>query len=350
LLLLAAASVAIVIALVSGQPGQLGGCGRVDIYTGHVDSPYFRYAQVLKNKIENRFPGTAVTVQDTSGTSDNINRLGDVVTASCELAVIQLNVGVDARSGRYDFAGKPVKELRTVGPLWFDLIHLLVRQDSGSAGIRDVTDLCGKKVATGVGGSGVKQIGDVLFRQAHCAVTLESAKLPDGLKKLREGEVDAVLWAGGSPTQMIKNAINDGLAVRLIPLDPYLESMQMEWRRAYPSAGDIYRRQSIKAGDYPGTGTTDILTVAAPNGVAVNNAADPSLVRFVADTLVRDRTDFEHALWGDAQGARHFLTPNEAITNSPLYCVGPPHSDDVIPLHPDAESYYKEMGVRLSAC
>jgi TRAP transporter TAXI family solute receptor len=326
---------------VLNRPEKLGGCSRVDIFTGHTDSPYYRYAQVLARGIGDGFPGTAVAVQQTSGTSDNINRMRDPTTAPCELAVIQLSGGVDARNGVQDFEGKPVEELRMVGTLWFDLIHVLVRRDSD---IHNAADLCGKRVATGVGESGVKQIGEVLFRQVSgrvhggCDLTPVRDTLPAGLQRLREGTVDAVLWVGGSPTQMIRDAIDGGLAVRLLPLDDYLLPMQEEWRRAYPKAGDIYQLGEIDAGDYPGVGPTR--TVAIPNGVAVNERADDELVRFVAGSLSRDRADFEHALWGDAQGARHFLDPSKTVAGSPLYCAG------AVPLHPAAASYYQALGVR----
>jgi TRAP transporter TAXI family solute receptor len=322
---------------VPSQSEKLGRCGGIDIFTGHIDSPYYRYAQVLKRRIEVKYPESAVAVQHTSGTSDNINRLRDPVAASCELSVVQLNVGLDARNGRDDFMGKPLEELRTVGPLWFDLIHLVVRRNSS---IHTAADLCGRTVATGVGLSGVKQIGEVLFRQIDCdttpGVTQERAMLPDGLDRLRAGTVDAVLWAGGSPTRIITNAIDGGLAVRLVPLDDYLTRMQDDWSEHYPGSGDIFQVEQINADDYPGVDRTD--TVAVPNGVAVSNTADPEMVRFVAESLVRDRTDFEYALWDDVQGTRHFLDAPRTVAGSKLYCA--------VPLHPAAAAYYRELSAR----
>jgi TRAP-type uncharacterized transport system substrate-binding protein len=125
----------------------------VEIFTGQQDSPYHRYAQALKTRIEDDFPGSAVTVTATSGSSDNLDRLRDRAAALCKIAVTQFNVAVDARYGVYDFEGKPVKELRTVGPLWFDLVQLVVRRDSG---IDDVKDLVRRQE----GGDRARPVGD----------------------------------------------------------------------------------------------------------------------------------------------------------------------------------------------
>jgi TRAP transporter TAXI family solute receptor len=349
-LLVAGASVAVAASLLGGPGGsilpKLGVCSRVDIFTGHGDSPYHRYGQVLERRIESAFPGTAVTVQETSGTSDNINRLRDRAAASCELAVIQLNGGVDARAGVQDFEGKPFDELRTVGPLWFDLIQLAVRRDSA---VHAAADLCdGKKVATGPEGSGVKQIGDVLLRQIRyrtpgCKLFDQRWTLAGGLAELRAGKVDAVLWSGGSPTSTIRDAIDDGLEIRMIPLDGYQAAMQEEWNGFYRSKlggaffpGDVYQIEQISRGDYPGVDPTR--TVAIPNGVVVNEVADDDLARFVAESLFADdRADFERALWGDAQGARQFPGALDTVATSPLYCL--------VPLHPAAAAYYEGMGI-----
>jgi TRAP transporter TAXI family solute receptor len=314
----------------------LGGCDRIDIFTGHVDSPYYQYAQVLKRLVEKGFPGSTVVVQRTSGTADNINRLRDPVAAYCELSVVQFDVGFDARDGKGVFEGKPVEGLRAVGPLWFDIVHLLVR--SKDSDIHTAVDLCGKKVASGVDESGVKIIGDRLLdlicKQKN-PVDKKPTMLPDGLNQLRAGTVDAVLWAGGSPTGIITKAIKEGLAVRALPLDGYLDDMRAEWRKFYPGYGDLYQAGQIDEGDYPRVKETD--TIAVPNGVAVSNTADPEMVRFVAESLDRDRADFEHELWGDAQGNRHFLDAPSAVAGS-LYCE--------VPLHPAAAAYYRTLDVQ----
>jgi TRAP transporter TAXI family solute receptor len=347
-LLVVALAIAIPFIVVPEPPAVLGKCRQIGVFTGQEDSPYHAYGQVLKRRIEEKFPGSSVTVQRTSGTSDNINRLRD--PGSCDVAVVQLNVAVDARIGTYDFKDHRFEELQLVGPIWFDLVHLAVRRESD---VHSAADLCGGetgKIATGLGNSGTKQIGEVLFRQVPgCALTgrQKQVTLAEGLGQLRDGTVDAVLWAGGSPTGKIRDAITrDGLEIRMLPTDGYLPGMQKEWdgfwRQNFPglglafTAGGIYEAKQIEPGDYPGVDRTR--TVAAPNGVVVNKSADSDLVRFVVESLDRDRADFERALWGDSQGARRFPGARETVATSPTYCN--------VPLHDAAAGYYRGVGVR----
>jgi TRAP transporter TAXI family solute receptor len=348
-LVLAVVAAVVIITRPDGHPANaavLGGCRQIDVFTGQPTSPYFRYGQVLERKIEGAFPGSAVNVKDTPGSSDNLQRVRDPAAASCGLAVIQLNVGVDARAGVYHFEGEKFEGVRTVGPLWFDFLQLLVRRDSP---VRAAADLCGgKTVATGLRQSGTQEIGAVLFRQVRrqvpgCALTEVSRTLPDGLAQLRAGAVDAVLWAGGAPTSEIRDAVEGGLAVRLLPLDGYRDAMQKEWDAFYGSklgsafvAGEVYQIGRVESGDYPGV--DPVGTVAVPNGVAVAGNADPALVRFTAESLFDVRAEFERELWGGAQNGRHFPSARDTVGASSLYCL--------VPLHDAVVPYYREMGVR----
>jgi TRAP transporter TAXI family solute receptor len=349
---------AIVVPSEPPPPAVLGECSQVGVFTGQEDSPYHRYGNVLKDRIEESYPGSSVMVQKTDGTSDNISRLED--PGRCDLAIIQLNVALDARAGVYDFEGEAFEDLRLVGPIWFDLIHLVVREDSG---INDVGGLCGGatgKIASGLGNSGTRQIGEVLFRHVEQAPGCdlngeqEPMKLADGLQGLRAGTVDAVLWAGGSPTKAINDAIADGLSIRLLPLREYLTGMNRQWNEYWTQRlensdptgnsdlaffpGDIFEARQIDQGDYPGV-VNPIPTVATPNGVAVNKKADPAMIRFVAEKLDADQALFEDALVADAPGPRKDFPPTpESVKSGVLYCT--------VLLHEKAGEYYRERGVR----
>ncbi len=327
------------------SPPVLGACPQIEIFTGMEDAPYYRYGQVLERRIEGEFPGSAVGVRATSGSAENLQELRDPVRASCRVAITQLNIAVDARYGVYHFEGEPIQGLRLVGPLWPNLVQLIVRRDSS---IHDAAGLCtGKTVATGPKQSGTEEIGTVLFRQVRkqvpgCNLAEVSRTLSDGLAALRAGNVDAVLWVGGVPTATVRNEISNGLAARLLPLDGYRAAMQEEWDSFYRSKlgsafvpGDMYQVETTDQADYPGVGK--ILTVTVPNGVAVIEDADPALVRFVADSFFRDQADSGNAVWGDGQGVRHFPNAKDTVGTSPAYCL--------VPLHPAAVPYYQGMGI-----
>ncbi|THJ69621.1 hypothetical protein E7Y31_16030, partial [Candidatus Frankia alpina] len=114
---------------------------------------------------------------------------------------------VDAHFGVNQFRNDPIDGLRTVGPVWLDILHLIVRADSG---IDDATQLCDRKISTGLNNSGSLQVGQVLFDNIlNCKPATDPADLDRGLADLRDGKVDGVLWAGGAPTPQILRAVTE---------------------------------------------------------------------------------------------------------------------------------------------
>jgi TRAP transporter TAXI family solute receptor len=343
--LLVAGTTVAVAASRPGGPPQLGECGQIDISTALAGGSYDRYGHALGDLIRRDFPGSAVVVESTAGSAANLDRLGDSGAARCRLAIAQLNVAVDARYGVYQFAGNPNARLRMAGPLGYDILQLVVRADSPVAG---AAGLCGKTVATPPQGSGSEQLAAVLFRQVEeqapgCRVRRIPRYVPDAVGDLRFGKLDAVMFASGAANRETRDAHTSGTPIRLIPLDGFLGALQDDWDDFYGSLlgsafvpGDIFHGETIGPADYPGLAPTP--TVAVPNGVVVDEAADPDLVRFVADKLVNDRPSFARALWDGNEAARPFPGAREMLTGSSPYCM--------VPLHPGAAAYYQPLGIQ----
>ncbi|CAO5259441.1 putative TRAP transporter solute receptor, TAXI family [Frankia sp. AgKG'84/4] len=346
-LMLAAALVTVVLLLLllPGSPlspwprsKQLGACPSVSVYTGQKGTPYYAYAQTLGRDLHQRYPGTKVVVDATDGTADNLGRLQDADGSTCALAVAQLNTAVDAYNGVFQFEGKALPALRTVGPIWLDVLHLMVRADSP---VQAASELCGKRVSTGLGASGTLQVGEVLFRNVlHCPGDPISRGLSPALAELGTGQLDAVLWAGGAPTPQITQALDNGLKIRMLPLDKYLEPMATNWDGSYGFrlgrtfvSGGVYENAIIA--DYPGMAA--VQSIGVPNGLVVNASADSRLVAFTARDLVEHRAGYETALWGTNRGGRHFEAPAQAIPASSLYCL--------VPLADAAKAYYGAIGI-----
>jgi TRAP transporter TAXI family solute receptor len=340
--LVAVAAVFVAATVANGGKGSagsriIGHCPQVRILTGQPDTPYYRFGTVLQQRIQAAYPGTTVLVPPTQGSAYNLETLPG--EPRCTLAIVQLNTAVDARNGVYQLGGQTDVNLRTVGPIWFDLLQLIVRRD---AGIHDATQLCNGTVATGLNDSGTSQVGAVLFRQIPgCRPRMQPASLTDGLTALRSGRVNAVLWAGGSPTSEIRDA-DLSSTLELLPLSGYLRSMQADWDRFYSQrlgaafvSGPVYQVESVGPDDYPGIAATP--TIAVPNGLVADAGADPAVIGFVTDALFSDRADLETAIWGDVQGSRHFQNARQSVATSPLYCL--------VPLHPTAALYYQRQGI-----
>ncbi len=343
-------------------PRVLGRCPVIDIFAGQggaahdsTTTPYDEYADVISRNITQRFPGSVVNVVATQGSAFNVGVLADPKAATCWLSISGLSTAVDAHEAVYQFEGRPVTTVRTIGPLWLDFIQVVVRAPNpGSPDDRPVTalgDLCqqNRTLETGLVESGTERTGTILLRQLRaqipdCNPTMAHSTLADAVDAVRSRRADALLWSGGAPTPTIADALKDpeGATLTLLPLGTdYLVRMQSEWDAKYPFLhGGDYRKWTLRRDDYTRIDATD--TIASSNVVLANAKADGDLVTFVAGLLVDDRSEFEAALWKNDPHNRHFLDLKTEIQDNKLYCA--------VQLHPSAAAYYWDHLHAMPTC
>ncbi|WP_236705813.1 MULTISPECIES: C4-dicarboxylate ABC transporter substrate-binding protein [Frankia] len=305
----------------SHDPGTR--CRKVKIYTGQANSPYWVVAQELGRELVRRHPGWGLTVDPvaTDGSADNLYRLQGDGAAPCSLALTQLNVAVDATFGIYQFDYQSaarfrrgtlnqVNRLRTLGPAYFDLVHVIVRRGEVSS----LRDLCGKTVSGGLELSGSLQMNDVLFDNV-CALTPPALPLPhvvyqtlgEAMDSLTDpasstDPVRAVVWVA-APSGILDERIRrlGGAAsdLQLLPIDQYREGFGTHWDRYYgrvagagfvgrDGAPGIFADRTIAAGTYSGV-NQPTATIGAPNGLVVRDSVDPGLA-VAAARIMADRS------------------------------------------------------------
>ncbi|EIV91177.1 C4-dicarboxylate ABC transporter substrate-binding protein [Frankia sp. QA3] len=311
----------------SHDPGT--GCREAKIYTGQANSPYWDVAQELGRELVRRHPGWGLTVdlKPTDGSADNLYRLQADGPAECSLALVQLNVAVDATFGIYQFNYESaarfrrgtlnqVNRLRTLGPAYFDLVHVIVRRGK----VTSLRDLCGKTVSGGLELSGSLQMNDVLFDNV-CALTSPALPLPrvvyqslgDAMGSLTDpapsaDPVEAVVWVA-APSEILADRIRQlgGAAsdLQLLPIDRYREGFGMHWDRYYErvagagfvrrdGAPGIFADKTISAGTYSGV-NQPTATIGAPNGLVARDTVDPGLA-VAAARIMADRPWLARAL------------------------------------------------------
>ena len=220
-------------------------CNVVTIYTGQRHSPYYNYGEIVERWLKDAKPGLEVKVEPTTGSKYNLDEVNRS-SSNCGVAVAQFTTAVDGVNGRGPWAyegtggqGPKLSNLASVGPIFYDLVHVIVRDKrmdairtddmTGQAGalkarkpalISQLEDLCnaGVRVAMGHRNSGVFQIAQVVENLLGCTwqedVEDNGAHIPYSLSRLRDGWVDAVFWVGGSPTSFIENFAVSALARR----------------------------------------------------------------------------------------------------------------------------------------
>ena len=83
-------------------------------------------------------------------------------------------------------------------------MHLLARSD-----IADIHALAGRKVNFGTEGSGTFMTSSVIFEALGIDVEATTFPEPIALEKLRSGEIDALVFVGGKPLNLVSQVTSD---------------------------------------------------------------------------------------------------------------------------------------------
>ncbi len=353
------------LATVQQKPSQpsRSGCSEVHIFTGNKQSPYWPFATALQRQLSDHLGKTTVLPRETQGGAENLYDLEGY--ARCGVAIAKLNVAVDAAYGVNQFSSDSaedasssipphqIKGLRTIGPVFDDLMQIVVRDKPNRPDrphITDVHQLCGRPLGTGLALSGSIQLTQVFYREICKDQELDLRKvkkdtLKNGFKYLNSTGpdfVDAVIWVNASPTADIQNEIRDNGA-RLLPVPASVRSaMNDNWRQIYQDQGsnkfagqNVILPGMIYKEDYGLK--QDIATVGVPNGLVVLNSADPGLVAELARILLADQdsTTPLASLWGENPRHRTLADVESYVTSQvpSLFCY--------VPLHPEAIKVYQ---------
>jgi len=301
------------------------------IATGTTGGTYFPIGGLIANAISNPpgsrpcdkggscgVPGLIAVAQATIGSVENIDllRAGNV-----EAGMAQADVAYWAYTGTGTYAGKPpFGELRTIGTLYAEAVHIAVRADGG---IQTIPDLKGKVVSVGEEGSGtLVDVRLVLEAYGLSEEDLQPRYLKPGTAadRLARGEVDAFSIVGGTPVSAVSDAAGR-LPVRLLPIDgPVAERLRQAQR--------FFGETVIPADTYPGVPAVTTLSVGAE--LLVRAETSEERVHAVTRALWHENT---RRLLADGHPKGRSIDRARAVAAV------------AVPLHPGAERYYREVGL-----
>ncbi|GAA4636941.1 TAXI family TRAP transporter solute-binding subunit [Actinoallomurus vinaceus] len=298
--------------------GAAGGCaltggsgdyrkGPLPIATGVADGVYYLYGRRLAGLIDRELPGVHTSVDVTSGSVDNLQRLRD---GRDRLAFVAADAAGTTTSG----SGVP---LQALARLYDDYIHLVVK---GSSGFWSIDDLRGRVVSVGGKGSGVEIVAQRVLTAAGPKVERHIRRVHLGLEyaaaALRTGLIDAFFWSGGLPTAGIAE-LAGRLPLRFIPLG----GLAPEIRRRY---GPYYRAATVPGGTY--VNVDEVQTLALANYLVAPPALDAGLAYRLTEVLIHNRNAIA-----------------AAVPSAELLDVRSAVQTDPVPLHPGAARYYRSI-------
>lgn len=251
---------------------------------------YLTFSQALSSIAAGR--KVRMTPLVTEGGAENIAllRSGDVV-----IGLAQADVALLAYQGKGPFAAEgPFDELRALGSLYPELMHVIVREDSGIDSIRA---LQGKRVSLGAEGSG----GGATLKEvlaAHGLVAGENYEalnipLTTALQQLSEGKLDAVVQVIGIPSGALRSAIP--LAhLKLLPLEPEAVKKMVQQNPALMAL-------DIPKGTYPDQ-TAPVPTLGTAALLLTTSKLTPDEAAMIVKTVFQAEQDILAA--GSVQGAQ----------------------------------------------
>ncbi|MDA3919865.1 MAG: TAXI family TRAP transporter solute-binding subunit [Salinisphaera sp.] len=314
-----------VVALIAAACAGAQARSFVTIGSGSTTGLYYPTAVGIAKIITESDIGIGANARSTGG---SVYNAGAVQKGQLQAALAQNNILYYAYNGTgiRAFQGKPAKDLRGLATLYPEMIHILVRKDSGIHGIQD---LKGKRVDVGDIGSSTEQdvknllsIYGMKFNDLGSAVR-SSAGQAVGL--LRDGRIDAMFYSVGLGSSAITEAMQTA-PITLISLSP---DVLNKLHAQYP----FYTAFTIPGGTYPGI-DKDVHTVTFKATLFASKNMSSDDVYKIMNTLFNTKRDAFYNDIANPNLKKYFKLDNALEGMS-------------IPLHPGAVRFYKEQHIKI---
>jgi uncharacterized protein len=185
---------------------------KTSIVTGGASGTYIQIGRDI-SKIADAC-GRTLDVQESAGSIENILAVRD--RPLTQLGIAQSDVLEYVRTFQSDdpVLARAAQGIRIVFPLYDEEIHILAKRD-----IPNLAGLAGKRVSTGVEGSGNSLTASLLLDLAQVEPA-ERVKLSpkDSLAALLAGEIDAFFYVVGAPAAIFTETQIDPQQFHLLPL------------------------------------------------------------------------------------------------------------------------------------
>jgi uncharacterized protein len=198
--------------------------------------------------------GIGLEAVPSKGSTENVRRLRN--EANVKLALVQSDViqaYLDEAGNGNAEAGKTIRPLRAVLPLYDEEIHFVVRADSPINAVHEIAD---KRINVGPIGSGTALTATTLYRKMFNTPIAERNVShlgnDDALGKLvRDGSLDVVVIIGGQPTPIFSDMKPEARQyIKLLRFDPRAPQSA--------AASEVYTPSVLRASSYPTWLTEDV--------------------------------------------------------------------------------------------
>ncbi len=294
----------------------------VTIGTGGVTGLYYPTGGAISRMLNKKFDEFKIkaTVESTSGSVFNINA---VLKGDMEFGIAQSDRQYQAYHGKAEWseAGEQ-KNLRSVFSIHPEPITLVVSEKSG---IKNISDLKGKRINLGNPGSGQLQNSKDVLAAAQLFehdLTAEYVKAVEAPGLLQDERLDGFFYTVGHPAGNIKEATSGRIKVFIVPITGDAIDTMLE---KYP----YYTEAIIPHEFYPrALNTEDIETIGVNATFVTSKDVDENIVYAVTKIVFENFDDFK-----SLHPAYKVLTKENMLKGL------------TAPIHRGALKYYSEVGL-----
>lgn len=291
---------------------------RLSIGTGGTGGVYYPMGGGMAAILSKYVPGWEATAEVTGASVANLQLIGQ---GKQDIGFTMADAAWDAVSGLAKFKDRKV-EARTLMVLYPNKMHVVTTEASG---IRQITDLKGKRISTGEPNSGTEVMSLRLLEAAGVDkdVQRERLSVAEGVNAIKDRKIDALLWVGGLPTAAITDlATTPGITLKLLDPAQYADAMNRKW-------GPLYVKGTIPANTYKGQ-TADVGNLDVWNLLVADRKMSDEMAYTIVKTLMEKKDELV-AVHREAKN----ITLESQASGSP------------IPFHPGARRYFEERGVKM---
>jgi len=269
------------------------------------------FGSVVANDI-----GFRSSVQSTGASVENINL---ILNKKAEIAIVMSDAVLQAYDAFGAFEGQePKKDLRGLMSLYPNYVQLVTLE---STGIQSFADLKGKRVGVGAPNSGVEVNARLMFEahgMSYDDIRPDYLNYGEAIDQMRNGLVDAAFVTSGIPNATVMD-LGTTNKIRIIPIEG-------EGMKTLQSKYPFFTSSVIPAGTYGNA--ADINTATIMNILIVQKDLSDEVVYMMTKGFFENISKIQDT----HSAAKKHINMETALDGM------------VVPLHPGAERYYKEVG------
>lgn len=289
----------------------------INILTGGTSGVYYPMGVAMSKIYTNGIADSRIQVQATKASVENLNLLqqgkGEIGFSLGDS--VKLAAEGDAEAG----FPTPLDKLRGVTAVYPNFIQIVASADSG---VKSLEDLRGKRVSVGAPKSGTELNARAILEAAGMSyddfAKVEYLPFSESVELMKNRQLDATLQSAGLGVSSLKDlATSIPITVVAVP-EEIAEAL-----------GAPYIAGIIPAGTYGGQ-SDDVATVAVINFLVTHSDVSDETV-YSMTKLIYDNISTLRAAHSAAEG----IDLQKAAAGMP------------IPLHPGAQKYFEEQGVKI---